>query len=129
MALYTAYINTGLALQPWNATTAPGPAAPVFGTASSTSSTISLNWTGPAGAYTLQRAPVTNGVPGTFTTLSPGPGTTASYTDSALPFNSTYDYRVSVTVNGATSPFSQVVRATTVAGGGSPFISDFQETI
>lgn len=84
-----------------------------------TSSSIALAWDSTAAAgstYTLQRAPVSNGTAGAFTTVSPGPGTAKSYTDSPLTYLSTYDYRVLVTVNGVASAYSPTLRASTASG-------------
>lgn len=114
MGLFTTQINTLLALEAWNSTGPPTPAAPVLAQPTTTSSTASLAWTGPAGTYTLQRAPVTSGTPGTYATVYTG--TTASYTDGPLTFNTAYAWRVKVTVGGVDSPYSNVVQATTATG-------------
>lgn len=90
------------------------PAPTNLRTTGTTSSTISLVWDAAAGTYTLERAPVTNGAPGTFAGIYTG--TTASYTDGALTFNTAYAYRVKVTVNGVASGYSAVLQATTPAG-------------
>lgn len=116
MGLFATQINTLLALEAWNYN-APTPAAPTnLRQTATTGSTITLAWDAAAGTYTLQRAPVTNGTPGTFATVTPGPGTAKFYQDGPLTFNTTYAYRVKVNVNGVDSPYSNVVQATTAAG-------------
>jgi hypothetical protein len=109
-------LDTAFPVEPWSGYVIP--AAPTLAQPTPTSSTIPLSWTGPAGTYTLQRAPVTNGTPGTFAPIYTG--TTASYTDGGLTFNTTYAYRVAVTVNGATSNYSNVRQATTATGSTGP---------
>jgi hypothetical protein len=111
MSVITPYFDTNLTLEAWNYAP-PTVAAPTnLRTTGTTSSTISLAWNAAAGTYTLQRAPVTAGTPGTFATIYTG--TTASYTDGPLTFNTTYAYRVLVTVNGVASQYSAVLQATT----------------
>ncbi len=90
------------------APTVPAPAN--LRTTATTSSTISLAWDAVAGTYNLERATVTNGVPGTFAQVYTG--TAKSYQDAGLTFQGQYAYRVTVTANGATSNYSATLTAT-----------------
>lgn len=100
---------------------APTPTVPAptnLRATATTSSAISLAWDAVVGPYTLQRAAVTNGVTGSFTTLS-NSLTTKSYQDAGLASITTYAYRVLVMVNGVASTYSAEYRATTASASGT----------
>ncbi len=77
---------------------------------------VSLTWTDNATnelGYTVERALVTNGVPGTFSAID-GLGVNAnSYTDATASPNTTYAYRVYAYNRGGNSGYSNVAQVTT----------------
>lgn len=92
------------------------PAAPTGLSATTTATSVSLTWNPSAGAtqYQIQRAPGTSG--GTFTQVGTASGT--SFTNSGLPNETTFRYRVTASNANGTSPPSSAVTATTGGGGG-----------
>lgn len=78
-----------------------------------TASSATLAWEAAMGDYTLQRAPVTNGVAGPYTTVYTD--VVKSAIDRGLAGSTTYSYRVAVTSGGVTSAYSTPVQLTTLA--------------
>jgi mannan endo-1,4-beta-mannosidase len=91
------------------------PAAPAGLTATTTANSVSLSWSGSAGAtgYQVQRAPGASG--GSFTQVGTSSGT--AFTNTGLTADTTYRYRVTASNSAGTSPPSSSVTVTTQPGG------------
>ena len=101
--------------------TTPGivpPAAPSNLVATVVSATqVNLTWADNASTetgFTVQRAPVTNGVPGTFTGIDGVGANITAYIDPTLSPNTTYAYRVLAFNSGGDSQPSNVAIVTTL---------------
>jgi len=97
---------------PVNATTVP------FAPSSLTATTVSTNqvnlaWTnnGPADGVAIQRAPDSNGSPGTWVQITTVSSSTTNYSDVGLASNATYWYRVQAFTARAVSAFSNTASA------------------
>jgi poly(hydroxyalkanoate) depolymerase family esterase len=91
------------------------PAAPAGLTATSTATSVSLSWNPSPGAtsYQIQRAPATGNEP--FVQVGTTSG--SSFTNTGLPSNATFLYRVTASNAVGTSPPSNTVTVTTQPGG------------
>lgn len=111
--------------EPSSSGTGGNGAAPTNLTAMATSSTsVSLTWTAPAGSVTSYQVERSQSISGPFTTIFPNP-TTTSFTDSTASAGVAYLYRVRAAyTGGGYSSYSNKDLATTIIFTDDPLIAN-----